>query len=297
VYTLGIEAFLAIVRTQSLSRAAEKLHLAQSSVSHRLKTLEEMMGATLIERGKGIKEISLTPMGAEFLQLAERWNSLWLETQILKSQGPKLSLSFGTVNSLNTFVFPPVFSAMTQHQPPVILEIHTLHSIPLYEEVEKGQIHVGFALREQTLPGVKVERFLTAPMVVLRLGEPFDGNAKIINPNELDPNYELYVPWGPLFQIWHDRWWNPLCLSRIKLESAQLLFTLLQHPLQWAIVPMWIAKSALKEGRFSYYHLSDPPPDIICYKLTHKYPKPSTLQSLAILDHYLDLLITKNSYE
>ncbi|AIF53486.1 LysR family transcriptional regulator [Pelosinus sp. UFO1] len=296
MYTLGIEAFLAIVRTQSLSRAAEKLHLAQSSVSHRLKILEEMMGATLIDRGKGIKEISLTPMGAEFLQLAERWNSLWLETQILKSQGPKLSLSFGAVNSLNTFVFPPLFSAMTQHQPPVILDIHTLHSIPLYEELEKGQIHVGFALREQTLPGVNVERFLTVPMVVLRLGEPSDSNSKLINPNELDPNYELYIPWGPLFQIWHDRWWNPLCLSRIKLESAQLLFTLLQHPLQWAIVPMWIAKSALKEGKFSYYKLSDPPPDIVCYKLTHKYPKPSTLQSLTILDHYLDLLITKDFY-
>ena len=294
MYTLGIEAFLAIVRTQSLSRAAEKLHLAQSSVSHRLKILEEMMGATLIERGKGIKEVGLTPMGAEFLQLAERWHSLWLETQILKSQGPKLSLSFGAVHSLNTYVFPPLFSALSQHHPPVILGIHTLHSIPLYEEVEKGQIHVGFALREQTLPGVNVERFLTAPMVVLRMGKASDCNSKIITPNELDPNYELYIPWGPLFQIWHDRWWNPLCLSRIKLESAQLIFTLLQHPLQWAIVPKWIAKSALNEGRFSYYQLSDPPPDIVCYKLIHKFPKPSTRQSLAILDHYLDLLIDKD---
>lgn len=296
MYTLGIEAFLAIVRTQSLSRAAEKLHLAQSSVSHRLKTLEEMMGAILIDRGKGIKEIRLTPMGTEFLQLAERWNSLWLETQILKSQGPKLSLSFGAVHSLNTYVFPPLFSALTQHQSPVILSIHTLHSIPLYDEVEKGQINVGFALREQNLPGVNVERFLTVPMVVLRMGKPSDCNSKLITPSELDPNYELYIPWGPLFQIWHDRWWNPLSLSRIKLESAQLIFTLLQHPLQWSIVPLWIAKSALKEGNFSYYQLSDPPPDIVCYKLTHKYPKPSTLQSLAILDHYLNLLIDKDFY-
>jgi DNA-binding transcriptional LysR family regulator len=294
VYTLGIEAFLAIVRTQSLSRAAEKLHLAQSSVSHRLKILEDMMGAKLIDRGKGIKEIQLTPMGTEFLQLAERWHSLWLETQILKSQGPKLSLSFGTVNSLNTFVFPPLFSALTQHQPPVILDIHTLHSLPLYDEAERGQIHVGFTLREQTLPGINVERFFSAPMVVLRIGKHSSCDQTLINPHELDPNYEIYIPWGPLFQIWHDRWWNPLCPSRIKLESAQLIFTLLQDPLQWAIVPMWIAKSALKEGRFSYYQLSDPPPDIVCYKLTHKYPKPSTIQSLAILDHYLDLLVNKD---
>ncbi|HEY3426917.1 MAG TPA: LysR family transcriptional regulator [Negativicutes bacterium] len=290
MYTLGIEAFLAIVRTQSLSRAAEELHLAQSSISHRLKILEETMGTTLIERGKGIKEIRLTTMGEEFLQLAERWNSLWRETQILQSQGPKLSLSLGTVDSLNIFVFPPLYRALSQHSLPIMLNIRTQHSIALYEELERGQINVGFVLREHTLPSVNVERFFSVPLVVLRVNQSPGCSPQVIHPSELDPNYELYVSWGPSFDLWHDYWWNPLCPSRIRLDSAHLIFNLLQNSLQWAIVPMWIANSALKEERFSFYELSDPPPEIVCYKITHKYPKPNTLQSLAILNQYLDLL-------
>ncbi|TWH47367.1 Transcriptional regulator [Sporomusa sp. KB1] len=37
MYFPGIEAFLAIVRTESISKAAELLHLSQATVSYRLK--------------------------------------------------------------------------------------------------------------------------------------------------------------------------------------------------------------------------------------------------------------------
>jgi DNA-binding transcriptional LysR family regulator len=50
-----IQAFLAVVSNQSLTKAAEILHLSQSSVSHRLKNLEQELDLILIERGKGLK--------------------------------------------------------------------------------------------------------------------------------------------------------------------------------------------------------------------------------------------------
>ena len=51
MYALGIEAFLAVVRTQNVSRAAEQLNLSQSALSKRLRVLEQEFGANLIERG------------------------------------------------------------------------------------------------------------------------------------------------------------------------------------------------------------------------------------------------------
>ena len=53
MYFSGIEAFLAIVRTESINKAAESLHLSQATVSYRLKTLEQEMGGLLVERRKG----------------------------------------------------------------------------------------------------------------------------------------------------------------------------------------------------------------------------------------------------
>ncbi len=70
MYFPGIEAFLAIVKTENLSKAAEFLHLSQATVSYRLKTLEQEMGGLLVERRKGVSQIRLTPKGANFFYIA-----------------------------------------------------------------------------------------------------------------------------------------------------------------------------------------------------------------------------------
>ena len=289
MYSLGVEAFLAVVRAQSISRAAEGLYTAQSTISHRLKKLEQILGATLVERGKGKKEIRLTPTGEEFVKLAERWDSLLRETQILKVQGPKLALSVGAVDSLNTCFFPPLYRLISRQQPQMMLQIRTQHSEELLEEVDKGLVDVAFVLRDRSLPGVHIEKCFVKPMVVLRLATPEHPEPRLLHPTELDPNQELYIFWGPLYQEWHDTWWDPFCPSRIRLDSFHLISSLLQDPQQWAIVPSWVANRALKQGNFSVHRLSPSPPDAVCYKITRKHPKTCTLQSLKYFNDCFDL--------
>lgn len=291
MYTLGIETFLAVIRAQNLSKAAEALHVAQTTVSQRLRVLERELGITLIERGKGIKQIRLTPAGEEFSQLAAQWNFIWHETQILRTQGPKLSLVVGSVDSINSFVLPSVYSALNKHQPPIKLEIRTAHSAEIYLMVETRQIDVGFVLGERVHPNVNVDKCYTAPMVVLRpkASQDTELGSKTIHPSDLDPNYELFMPWGQEFKIWHDHWWDPLSPSGIKLDSSHLLISLLQNPQQWAIVPLWVATAALKLGDYFVYQLENPPPEYTCYKLTHKHPTSLHKQALDILDSYFQL--------
>ena len=71
-----IEIFLLLARHRNLSRAAEIAHLAQSTISKRLQMLEERLGYPLLERGKGLKKVELTPHGEAFLPIAERWRDL-----------------------------------------------------------------------------------------------------------------------------------------------------------------------------------------------------------------------------
>lgn len=291
--TLGIETFLTVVRTQSLSKAAEELILAQTTVSQRLKVLEQEMGITLIERGKGVKRIRLTLAGEEFFKLAEQWSFISREAKILQSQGPRLSLTVGSVDSLNTFVLPSVYRDLSKHQPAIKLEIRTSHSIDLYAEVEKRQVDVAFVLRERVHPDVQVVKCFTTPMVVLRLATTAEPAATTIHPTELDPKYELFMPWGQVFQTWHDHWWDPLSPSRIKLDSTHLLLSLLQDPLQWAIVPLWVATAVLQRGKYHVCRLTEPPPNYTCYKLTHRKPTSINLQALEILSHYFQLTVAQ----
>ncbi len=287
----AVETFLAVLRTGSISRAAEELHLAQSSISHRLKKLEQNLGLTLIERGKGLKEIRLTPAGEEFVALAEKWSALQRETQLLQSHGPKAVLSIGTTDSLNTFYFPPLYRAISQHQPPVRLVIRAFHSVELYGEVERRQLDVAVVLRETTLPNLNVEQCFASPMVVIMLKTADDPATGIVRPEELDPDFELYLSWSsPHFQAWHDKWWNPLHPSRISLDNATVILQLMRDPRHWTIMPMWVAEEAFRRGNYAIRRLSPAPPAMPVFKVTHKYPKASTVKVLAIFDRYFHML-------
>lgn len=285
----GLEAFLVVARTLNISRAAEELNLAQSTVSKRLQVLEQELRAALIERGQGAKSLRLTSAGEKFINIAQRWNNLRNEALQLQSIGSQLSLSFGSLNSLNYAVFPPLFQSLGLHQPRIKLNIITSHSPDLYELVERLQVDVGFTALERTHPTILTEKFLSDPMVVLRIASSSRSETELIHPQELDSNHELYFPAGLSYQIWHDQWWNPSCNNRICMDNAQLLFSFLYDEQQWIILPLSVAEMAKSKGNFSISRLSEHPPERVCYKITHKYPQASTIESLKVLDSYLKI--------
>ena len=64
-----LRAFVAIKETGSFTRAAERLHLSQSAISHQIRRLEEQAGTTLLVRTT--RRLTLTEDGEDFLRHAE----------------------------------------------------------------------------------------------------------------------------------------------------------------------------------------------------------------------------------
>jgi Bacterial regulatory helix-turn-helix protein, lysR family len=62
--------FVAVVQALSFTKGAEKLHLAQPSLTPQIRDLEEEIGVRLLDRSKG--RVSLTPEGQSFLVDAKR---------------------------------------------------------------------------------------------------------------------------------------------------------------------------------------------------------------------------------
>jgi DNA-binding transcriptional LysR family regulator len=290
-----IDTFLTVAQCKSLSAAAKELHCAQTTVSQRIKNMELEFGYQLIERSKGKKELNLTPMGEEFYKLAEEWNRLSHEAKLIQTRGEKLAITIGAVDSINNFLLPNVIQNLNNNQLNLQLTIHTLHSVHLYSEVEKRQLDIAFSLQNRVHQNVQVENYFESQMVVLISNKNDNFKSEKIHPRELDPNYELFMPFGLEYQSWHAYWWDPLATSRVRIDCTPLLITLLQNPSQWAIVPKHIATMAIKTGNYKFYELVDNPPPYTVYKLTHKKATTLTKKSINIFDEYFQLEYTQNN--
>ena len=92
--------FLEIVSTKSFVRAAERLNIGQTTVSARIRTLEQELGRPLFVRNKS--GATLTPAGEQFLRYAPTFVQLWQRAlhQMALPPGRRAMLSVGAEVSL-----------------------------------------------------------------------------------------------------------------------------------------------------------------------------------------------------
>lgn len=74
-----LQYFLAIAREETISKAAESLHITQPTLSRQMKGLEEQLGKQLFIRGN--RKINLTEEGILLRQRAEEIISLVEKTE------------------------------------------------------------------------------------------------------------------------------------------------------------------------------------------------------------------------
>ena len=295
--SLGITAFLAIVQTRNLTKAAELLHLSQSTVSHRLQVLERNVGEALVQRGKGRQSVELTPFGNSFASIAERWSLLNHELATLQAVGPQIRLNFGVADSLNLYVLPPFYRAIIGRFPNLSLQILTRHTSECYEGVERRELDMAFVNVEKVMPHILADQFYVDEMVLIRLATAERSADAILSPLELDYRHELYFNWGPAYQLWRERWREADDTFRLQVDAAALIFYTMWDERQWAVVPKSIAQAFDCAGKFVMQKLSDPPPSRICYRLRHKHQENLKESYLEEIDRLLKTLYSGRQEE
>lgn len=284
-----VRTFLRIVATKTLGKAAEEMHLTQSTVSKRLQRLEGDVGAKLIERHKGVRTVSLTRAGAAFIEIANRWLEIQEDVLALQAVSEQLPLAVGSLESQNIAFFSRIYSELLKERPLLRLKIMQRHSDEMYSLVDKRMIHVGFSLLDIYTPNVTVRPCYREPLVGLRLAaEPSENGEKTaVRVADLDPQHELYMEWSDSLRVWHGQHWDPAAPGRVRVDSLNVIQNLLQEPGQWTIFPYSLAKACLTRGNLEIFRIVPAPPERVCYALTHKFPTEEALTALKIFNAIL----------
>lgn len=268
-----VEAFLTVVNTGSVSKAADALYVSQSSISKWLNLLEEELGTKLILRHRGQRTVELTASGKELLPLAEDW--LTLHHQILEmKETAQPSIRIAAIDSLNSFVLPELYRHLLRTIPQLRLSISTDQSVAIYSMVEKKRCDVGIVTLDLHSPNLHIVPFMEEPFQLLMYSsEPMDEHTAV-PPQSLDIRKNLFIPCGYLYSQWHEYWWHsvPSYLWVDPVATAEKLFS--EEGL-WTIVPNSIAQQIMRNPNVHCLPLESSPPSRTTYLITHKYPRSS----------------------
>ncbi|CAN7411816.1 LysR family transcriptional regulator [Variovorax sp. LjRoot290] len=186
--------FLEIVETRSFQRAAERLHVTQTSVSARVRTLEELLGRRLFVRNKA--GAALTAAGERFLPHATTLVQVWARArdQVAVPTGSRAVLAAGCEISLWDPLLLRWLLWMRARHPQLALRTEVGYPQDLLDKVAAGVLDVAIAYAPQQRPGLRVELLIEEKLVMVTTAK---------RPRVPRPADYVYVDWGPEFAAQH----------------------------------------------------------------------------------------------
>ncbi|MEV6109554.1 LysR substrate-binding domain-containing protein [Streptomyces sp. NPDC051940] len=142
-----LQYFVAVAETRHFTRAAERMHIAQPSLSQQIRALERELGAELFLRARG--NISLTDAGEALLPLARRIladaDTARLEVQEL-AQLRRGRVRLGATPSVCTGLLPTVLRAFHDRYPGIQLLIEEGGSHDLVRMLARGALDLALVV-------------------------------------------------------------------------------------------------------------------------------------------------------
>ncbi len=236
----GLQTFVSIVETGSLVRASEQLNVTQSTVTARLRTLEQELGATLLHRHKS--GVTLTASGTKLLGYAEIMIGLWRQArqETAPPAGTESVCNFGCDPDLWPDLGKRVFDDVNNGNPRMALSVWPGDQAGLYQMLTAGLLDVALTYR-LAAPGDQTVYRLPPDELVLYGTEPD-------RPLRFDPGY-IFVDLGAEFRTQHALAFSDAGTARVSFGSAIWALTYMLERQGAAYLPKRLALPHLRAGQ------------------------------------------------
>jgi len=162
-----LRSFLEVARTGSFSRAAAALGVTQSTVSARIKTLEEQLDQRLFVRGPS--GIALTAAGRRLLRHADVAVRAWQQARLAVAlpAGLRASVTLGVQPNLAKWLAPLWLEEMRTAAPEVALGVDADYSGPLMQRLDDGLLDVAVMYAPRARPGLRSRPLIEQELVLV----------------------------------------------------------------------------------------------------------------------------------
>jgi DNA-binding transcriptional LysR family regulator len=188
------QTFLVVAQSGSFVRAADSLSVTQSTVSARIKVLENQLGSPVFTRSKA--GVSLTAAGNLFERHADALVRVWQQArqEIALPPNQHQLLSVGAQASLWGGVMLDWLCDFREKHPEISVRAETGSNDSLMGQLVDGLLDLAVIYTPQVRPGLKIEQLLEETLVLVstRPGPMRDGLQDYV-----------YVDWGVEFEADH----------------------------------------------------------------------------------------------
>ena len=193
--------FLEVVSAGSMSVAAERLNVTHSTVTVRIKTLEDILRRQVLVRGRN--GITLTAEGTRFLEFAESLVRTWQMTKrhMSLASGFRAILSLGVDRTLWDGIMNQWTRKTREARPDTAIRCERDSSERLMQRLFEGWLDMCVVYEAQTRSGFRAERLFDDPLIVVSTEqrEPKEWDPKHISIDyDSGVKYQEALLWGEI---------------------------------------------------------------------------------------------------
>jgi len=147
-----LRSFVSVVDAGGFTRAGERVHRTQSTVSQQIKRLEEDLGQVLLHRDG--KDVRPTEAGERLLSYARRLLSLAEEARdVLRQPGGEGAIRLGIPEDFAAYRLAKLLGAFSRSHPGLRLDVRADQSKNLSRDLERGDLDLALFKREAGAKG------------------------------------------------------------------------------------------------------------------------------------------------
>jgi DNA-binding transcriptional LysR family regulator len=176
-----LQAFVAIARLGSFTRAARTLHLSQPAVSTQIRHLEEVLGARLFDRST--RSVALSPVGRELAPSLER---ILRDIEALalgakeRATVPHGVVTVAALPSISSGLLPLAIARFKERFPAASIRLKDALAERVVAMLKAGEVDFGIATAVRPDPELEIAPLMADRMsVVFSPGHPLERKRRI----------------------------------------------------------------------------------------------------------------------